>query len=126
MEQNNQTKWRTLYFRNHLPIRIKGEWDELWLGYVDRNFGSRDIRYYKNQKGEYLFWHRYTSPNTDGKSYSTFIGKFRPGTEDALDKFPLRCGGWIDDPDFISLSMEDRGKIQVLLDSLGLSKVEEF
>jgi hypothetical protein len=121
-------KWRTIYFRNHLPIRIKGEWNELWLGYVYSDFGSRDIRSYKNQKGEYLLWYRFTSPYDNVKSYSQYIGKFRPGEGvDIMDKirnFREYYGdGVIGDNPF---SITDLGKIQVYLDGLGLSKVEEF
>jgi len=118
---------RVLYFDNHLPIRIKGEWIELWLGFVDRDFGGTYIRAYKNRKGEYLIWYRFNSPYTDGHSYSTFIGKFRPGVGiEIMDKFPYGGPENWDGTDRLTFTTPERGKIQVWLEGFGLSKVEEF
>jgi len=127
-QETKETKVETriLYFDNHLPIRIKGEWEECWLGYVDRDFGGEYIRAYRNHKGEYLIWYRFNSPYTDGRSYSTFVGKFRPGKGiDIIDKFPLDDGNWWEGREH-HYNQTARGKIQVWLEELELSKVEEF
>ncbi len=128
MVQTNQVtpESRILYFDNHLPIRIKGEWKELWLGYVDRDFGGRYLRTYQNRKGEYLVWHRFNTPYSDGRSYSTFVGKFRPGPGiDTMEKF-ARCDEDNWPVEGLTFTTSERGKIQVWLEELGLSKVEEF
>ena len=124
--QEKKQEYRVLYFDNHLPIRIKGEWEELWLGYVDRDFGGTYLRAYKNQKGEYLIWHRFNTPYTDGRSYSTLIGKFRPGVGvDIMDKFN-HLDDWTGMPGELTFTTASLGKIQVWLEELRLSKVEEF
>lgn len=118
---------RVLYFDNHLPIRIKGQWQELWLGFVHLDFGGAYIRAYQNKKGEYLIWHRHNSAYSDGRSYSTYVGKFRPGPGiDIIDKFPRGDADNWDGTDALTFSTPERGKIQVWLEGLGLSQVEEF
>jgi hypothetical protein len=143
-----------LIFDNHLPIRIR-KWrdltpeqdaalkadpligqadypawegvEELWLGYDDsRGFGGRYLRAYRNAKGEYLVWYHLDTAYDKGHSYSSFICRARPdGTKDIMEHFPPQerdrygdvISGWRDD---------ERGPIQVWLEALGLSKVEEF
>ena len=123
-EKTGRTE-RTLFFVNHLPIRIKGEWDELWLGYDYLDFGGRYVRAYRNRKGEWLLWYRHNSAYTDGRSYSHFLGKVRPGQDDVMLLFPLDRGDCYPD-DRIYFTMAERGKIQDWLDELGLAKVEVF
>lgn len=130
--ENNEVKVITVKFNNHLPIRIKEDYYELWLGYHFSDFGGRYLKAYQNQKGEYLIWYRLANGNTNGSSYNVFIGKFRPGTEDIINsKTSMREWLGLDNkPDMDGFTgmhnMEEIGKIQVWLESLGLSKVEEF
>ena len=130
--ENKETKTITVKFNNHLPIRIKEDYYELWLGYHFSDFGGRYLKAYENQKGEYLIWYRLDNGYTTGSSYNVFIGKFRPGETDIVnEKTSMRDWLGLDKkPDadgYIGRkSMEEIGKIQVWLESLGLSKVEEF
>ena len=121
-------EFRVIYFDNHLPIRIKGEWEEVWLSYDYLDFGGNYIRAYRNRKGEYLIWHRHNPAYTTERAVSTFIGKFRSGEGDIMDRFPLcnaeNWGSGVENS--LSFSDTERGKIQVFLEKLGLSKVEEF
>jgi len=127
-----EVKTITVKFNNHLPIRIKDDYYELWLGYDFSDFGGRYLKAYKNQRGEYLIWYRCNSGYTTGKSYNEFIGKFKPGSEDIIaNQTSMREWLRIDRPqnedgDTWPVNMEEVGKIQVWLESIGLSKVEEF
>jgi hypothetical protein len=128
-QTDKREKMRTLFFDNHLPIKIKGDWTELWLGYDYLDFGGRYVRAYKNRKGEYLLWYRRNSAYTDGRSYSLYLGKVRSGDKDVMALFPLLKVEDTEDyreDDRVYFCMEDRGKIQDWLDGLGLVKVEVF
>jgi len=113
-----------LFFTNHLPIRIRGEWEELWLGYDYLNFGGHYIRAYKNKKGEWIIWYRHDPAYSDGKSFNYYLGKVRHGNGDPMSLFPPN--DVYPEDGRIYFSTTDRGKILDWLDSLGLAKVEVF
>jgi hypothetical protein len=131
-KETKEIKIILIKFDNHMPIRIKDDYYELWLGYDFSDFGGRYLKAYKNQKGEYLIWYRCNSGYTTGKSFNHFIGKYRPGEIDIIaGKTEMRTWLRIDRPrdengDTWPANMEEIGKIQVWLESIGLSKVEEF
>lgn len=133
VERAAPTPTTTIVFSNHPPIRLPVESlaDEriktLWLGSAYMDFGGREFWAYRNRHGEHLVWYEFTTPYDTGHSYNSYIGKFRPGAMDAMESAGMR--GWIA-AEYPGRELvdgaEDIGRIRIWMESLGLSKVEEF
>ncbi len=125
MTQATATKTaQTVVFENRLPLRIAGDAEEaeLWLGYVQLDFGGRYLEARKNRKGEWLIWYHFNPAYSNQNSWNRFIVRARPGGDtDIIHYFPTR-----EDEYGEGYTDHERGYIQEWLEKLGLSKVEEF
>lgn len=120
----------TVVFTNHPPIRYSGEPVAHFIKPAHYGIGGDTLLALRNAAGEYLIWLESVSA-WDVPTRRRFVGKFRPGQQDAMESPGFQAlfsneTEYGPVPGWAPYSVAEQGEIRLFLDSLGLSRVEEF